>query len=53
MSNEEKAKKWDELEKKIAKCYVNDEGEELTEEESEGIDLATIGEIAAVEFGFL
>ena len=53
MSIEEKAQKWDELEKKIAACYVDEEGEELSEEDLEGIDLCTIGEIAAVAFGFL
>lgn len=45
--------KWDALESKIAKCYVDDDGEELSEEETENIDLGTIGEIAANAFGWL
>ena len=49
----EKADKWDKLEKEIEKCYLNDAGEELSEEESENIDLATIGELAATAFGWL
>ncbi len=47
----EKAKKWDELEKQISACYVDDEGNELSDDE--GGDLCTIGEIAAMAFGFL
>ena len=48
-----KAEKWDALDSKIAKCYVDENGEELSEEDSEGIDLCTIGEIAATAFGWL
>jgi hypothetical protein len=53
MTTEEKAEAWDRLEKKIEACYVNENGDELSEEELEGIDLCTIGEIAAIAFGFL
>ena len=48
-----KALKWDELSEKIAKCYVDENGDELSEEDLEGIDLGTIGEIAASAFGWL
>lgn len=48
-----KAEKWDKLSDKIAKCYVDENGDELTEEEAEDIDLGTIGEIAASAFGWL
>lgn len=48
-----KALKWDELHDKIAKYYVDEDGEELSEEDSEDIDLCTIGEISANAFGFL
>jgi hypothetical protein len=39
-----KAEKWDKLSDKIAKCYVDENGDELTEEEAEDIDLGTIEE---------
>ena len=48
-----KAEKWDKLDAKIAKCYFDEDGEELSEEDSENIDLGTIGQIAASEFGYL
>lgn len=48
-----KAEKWDKLSEKIAKCYVDENGDELSEEDSEDIDLGTIGEIAASAFGWL
>jgi hypothetical protein len=48
-----KAEKWDKLSEKIAKCYVDENGDELSEEDSEDIDLCTIGEIAARAFGWL
>ena len=48
-----KAEKWDKLESKISKCYVDENGDELSEEDSEDIDLGTIGEIAASAFGWL
>ena len=49
---EEKAQKWDELDEEIGKLYELDENlEELPE--NEGVDLDTIGEIAARAFGFL
>ena len=48
-----KALKWDEFHDKIAKCYVCEDGEEISEEDSEDIDLGTIGEISASAFGFL
>lgn len=40
-----------ELEKKIAACYFDENGDEI--ENSEDIDLGTIGEIAAIHYGFL
>lgn len=49
----EKASKWDKLDVKIAKCYFDENGEELSEEEAENIDLGTIGEKAAAAFGYL
>lgn len=48
-----KANKWDELKEKIGRCYFDEDGEELSEEESENIDLGTIGEIAAMKLGYL
>ena len=48
-----KSDKWDKLDAKIAKCYVDENGDELSEEEYENIDLCTIGEIAASAFGWL
>lgn len=48
-----KSEKWDKLDAKIAKCYFDENGDELSEEDSENIDLGTIGEIAASEFGYL
>ena len=48
-----KSEKWDKLDEKIAKCYVDENGDELSEEDSEDIDLGTIGEIAASAFGWL
>jgi uncharacterized protein YdcH (DUF465 family) len=48
-----KSDKWNELDEKIARCYVDENGEELSEEEVENIDLGTIGEIAAGAFGYL
>lgn len=48
-----KAEKWDKLSEKIAKCYVDENGDELSEEDSEDIDLGTIGEIAASAFGWI
>jgi hypothetical protein len=53
MTESEKAAAWDKLGKQIEACYVNEQGEELTEEELEGIDLCTIGELAASAFGYL
>lgn len=50
---QKKAAQYDKLKAKIDKCYFNEEGEELSEEESENIDLGTIGEIAASHFGYL
>lgn len=48
-----KAEKWDKLEHEIAKKYIDENGDELTEEQSENIDLGTIGEIAACAFGWI
>ena len=45
--------KYEFLEDKIAKCYVDDNGDILSDEESENIDLGTIGEISASHFGWL
>ncbi|WP_143392478.1 hypothetical protein [Flavobacterium psychrophilum] len=50
---QQKAMKWDNLHSKIAKCYCDENGDELSEEDSEDIDLGTIGEISASAFGFL
>jgi hypothetical protein len=52
-SNLEKAKQWDELGDKISACYVDEYGNELSEEASEHIDLCTIGELAAIAFGWM
>lgn len=49
----EKAKKYDELAAKIAACYEDDEGNYDENEDDEGADLLTIGEIAAAHFGYL
>lgn len=51
--DKEKVKKWDELSDKIEKCYVDENGDELPEDDSENIDLCTIGEISAAAFGWL
>jgi hypothetical protein len=51
--NLEKAKKWDLLDDMIGKCYFDEDGNELSEDESQEIDLSTIGEIAANQFGYL
>ncbi|KIQ22657.1 hypothetical protein RT99_06005 [Flavobacterium sp. MEB061] len=48
-----KAEQYDKLENRIAKCYVDENGNELSPEESENIDLGTIGEIAAGAFGWI
>ena len=48
-----KSAKWEQLGEEIAKCYVDENGDELSEEESEEIDLGTIGEITASAFGWL
>lgn len=48
-----KAEKWDELEEKIAACYgKEDENGEWLDNDDEGTDLSTIGEIAATAFGW-
>jgi len=47
----DKAEKWDNLDKKIAKFYVDKDGNELPD--GEGGDLADIGETAAIAFGWL
>jgi hypothetical protein len=46
-----KAEKWDKLEKKIEKYYVDENGDPLPDDE--GGDLGDIGEAAAMAFGFL
>lgn len=53
LNSKAKSKRWDELNEKIAKCYVDENGDELSEEEAEDIDLGTIGEISASAFGWL
>ena len=45
-----KAEKWDKLDAEINKCYYDEDGEELDDEE--GGDLITIGELAAEAFGY-
>lgn len=47
---QEKAAKWDVLDKKIAACYFDDQGNELEDDEP-GLD--HIGELAAIAFGYL
>jgi hypothetical protein len=50
-----KAEKWDKLSEEIAKCYPTDydnEGNELGTEYPDA-DLGTIGELAAIAFGWL
>lgn len=46
----DKANKWDALDKNIEACYFNEDGSEV---EDNDIDLGTIGEIAAIAFGWL
>ena len=46
-----KAEKWDVLEAKIKKFYIDENGEPI--EDDEVGDLGDIGEIAAMAFGFL
>ena len=55
MTIEEKAIKWDKLEKKINLCYFMDDGSERTMDDSdpEYRDLVDIGELAASAFGYL
>lgn len=48
-----KAEKWDALEEKIAEIYGHENNGEWVENEDDGADLGTIGEIAASAFGFL
>lgn len=50
----EKARKWDDLDKRIGKCYfVETEDGEFEENTDDNVDLGTIGEIAAGAFGYL
>lgn len=46
-----KADKWEELDEKISKYYVDENGEELSDDA--GGDLCDIGEAAATAFGYL
>ena len=48
---EEKAAKWDALKIEIAKFYGDGDGGEL--DDDDGGDLCSIGEKAAIAFGFL
>jgi len=48
---QKKANKWDKLDAQILKCYQDENGKEYSEDE--GGDLCTIGEIAAIAFGYL
>ena len=48
-----KSEQWDKLGEEIAKLYIDENGDELSEDETEDIDLGTIGEIAASSFGWL
>lgn len=50
---EEKANNWDKLGKQIERCYLDEDGNELSEEDSEFIDLGTIGELAAIAYKWL
>lgn len=52
MTDKEKAKKYDELEKIVASFYVDEEGNEVEENEEEG-GLMAIGERVAMFFGYL
>lgn len=46
-----KSEKWDALDEKISKYYVDKDGNELPDDG--GGDLADIGEAAAIAFGYL
>jgi hypothetical protein len=46
-----KAEKWNKLNEKIHKCYFDENGDELAEDEEPGLDV--IGEYAAAAFGYL
>ena len=50
-----KAKKWDDLEKKISSYYghINSDGEWVEHEDENTGDLVDIGEQAAIAFGFM
>lgn len=48
-----KAEKWDALGKEIEKFYCNSDGDYDEENPEEQGDLCTIGEVAAVAFGWL
>lgn len=48
-----KADKWDALEKEIAKFYCDREGEYNEEDPEREGDLGSIGEVAAMAFGWL
>jgi hypothetical protein len=50
-----KAKKWDDLEKEIAKSYVREDGSTIEDgdEDNDEMCLITIGEKAASAFGWL
>jgi hypothetical protein len=49
-----KAEKWDELDAKISKCYCNSDGDyDEDNPEIEDADLCTIGEMAAISFGWM
>jgi hypothetical protein len=47
----EKAAKWDALDKQISKFYIDEDGEPI--EDEDGGDLADIGELSAIAFGYL
>lgn len=46
-----KAKSWDDLGRKIAECYIDEDGNDLSEDDQK--DLGHIGEVAAIAFGWL
>lgn len=48
-----KAEKWDKLEKEIAKYYTDKNGEYSEDNPEEDGDLISIGETAAIAFGWL
>lgn len=49
-----KAEKWDNLASEIEQCYCDENGDYIDDDDNDhGVDLCTIGEIAATAFGWL